>query len=135
MKDDNQTIVREIDSLIRQHLWFDFQVYRYEGNSLSIVGSTDLTYYHSLEIIFKEVFFVSCFFQGWHSDTSKTVIEIPTAELEQKLNLKYEIESGYQVFIIHPEDYENQICIVAKRIAYRTDTVTYYSKENIKEKE
>src|SRR5882724_11984100 len=125
MKDKNYKIVVEIDGVIRQNLWFDFYILKYDGNNLTLAGSTDLTYYHTLEIIFEEVFFVSSF-QGWRSDTNKVVIEIPSEELARELNLKYEIKQGYQVFIIHPEDYKNDIFIAAKRIAYRTDTVTYY---------
>jgi hypothetical protein len=53
------------------------------------------------------------------------VIEIPVGETEKELNKKFEIEQGYQLFIIHPEDYKNRIYIAAKRIAYRTGKVNY----------
>lgn len=125
MGNENQKNVLEIDSIIRQNPWFDFHITKYDGYNLTLVGSIDLTYFHTLEIIFEEVFFVSSFFEGWRTETSEVVIEIPIDETEKELNKKFEIQQGYQLFIIHPEDFKNRIYIAAKRIAYRTDKVNY----------
>jgi hypothetical protein len=102
---------------------------------LIIAGSKDLSYCHNLEIIFTDVFFASTFFNGWQSDTSKPVIELPDIETNLNLNVKFEIEEGYQMFIIRTEDYENDIYIAAKEIDFNTDTVYYYQRENLKENE
>ena len=131
----HNTIVKQIDDYIRQNAWFDFHLWRYDGRKLIISGSTDLTYYHKLEIIFTDVFFASTFFDGWNSDTNKPVIEIPEYELNIELNTKFEIEQGYQIFIINTEDYKNDIYIAAKEIEFNTDTVFYYQRENLGDNE
>ena len=56
-----KSVVKQIDDHIRQNTWFDFHLWRYDGRNLVISGSTDLTYYHKLEIIFTDVFFASTF--------------------------------------------------------------------------
>jgi hypothetical protein len=126
--------VQKIDSIIRSNLWFDFHVVKYDGQ-LILGGSTDLTYYHKLEIIFEEVFFFSGFFQDWKSNTKEEVIKLPDENLRIKLNQKFEIELGYQIFVMVTEDYENDIYIAAKKISFNTDTVYYYYRENLLENE
>jgi len=135
MSENLKITISQIDKFIRNNEWFDFHVWKYDGRSLVISGSIDLTYYHKLEIIFEDVFFVSAFFQEWHSDTSKTVIEIPDGEHCKTLNINFEIEKGYQIFIIRTEDYKNDIYIAAKAVKYNTDTVFYYQRENLEDGE
>ena len=129
MDSKHKSTVKQIDDFIRKNLWFDFQLWLYDGRNLIIAGSIDLTYYHELEIIFTDVFFASTFFEGWRSDTEKPVIEIPDEELNRALNAKFEIEQGYQIFIIRTEDYENDVYIAAKEIDFKTDKVYYYDRE------
>ncbi len=140
LKTDNLTlmiknIVSEIDQIIRKNEWFDFHVLQYDGHNMIIGGSIDLTYHHNLELIFEDVFYVSAYFNGWHTDTDKTVIEIPDDNLNNDLNIKFDIEQGYQLFIIHTEDYNNDIYIAAKGLTFNTDTVYYYEREGLKENE
>src|SRR5689334_12910663 len=111
-----ENTVLEIDKIIRQNLFFDFYVLKYDGNSLIIAGSNDLSYYHTLEIIFEDVYFVSAFFNGWHSNTTSKVFYIP--ENINELNRNYGIEKGYQIFILKPEDHDSDIIIAAKRISF-----------------
>lgn len=127
--------VKEIDNYIRQNDWFDFHLWRYDGRKLIIAGSIDLSYYHKLEIIFTDVFFASTFFQDWHSNTKNPVIELPNKELNKELNLKFEIEQGFQIFILRTENYRNDIFIAAKNIEFNTDTVYYYARENLNKNE
>ena len=131
MNDKNKLAVNEIDNYIRENTWFDFHVWRYDGRNLIISGSIDLTYYHKLEIVFKDVFFASTFFESWRSNTNKPVIEIPEHKVNKALNLKFEIEQGYQIFLIRTEDFKNDIYIAAKEISFNTDTVYYYQKDNL----
>lgn len=128
-------IVSEIDHEIRLNEWFDFHVLEYDGYRLSIGGGKDLTYSHELEIIFEDVFFASIFFDGWHSDTKRPVIELPTETLNKELNLKFEIQQGFQIFIIHPEDFKNKIYIAAKTLNYKKETVFYYDRQELKDNE
>ena len=123
--------VIEIDSIIRRNAWFDFHLYSYDGYRMIITFSKDLTYYHKLEIIFEDIFYASTFFNELHTDLTKTVIEIPEPKLNKELNLEFEIEEGYQIIIIHTEDYKNDIYIAAKSLSYNTDTVYYYDRKNL----
>ncbi|PIQ15937.1 MAG: hypothetical protein COW67_05535 [Flavobacteriales bacterium CG18_big_fil_WC_8_21_14_2_50_32_9] len=51
------------------------------------------------------------------------------------MNEKYEIEQGYQLFIFKIEDYSNDVVIAAKHVTFNTNTVYYYERPNLKEKE
>lgn len=125
--------VTEIDKKIREYTCLDMTVFRYDGYKLIIAGSTDLCYYHRLEIIFEDVFFIRCHLQGWNSDTSQPVFMIP--ENEYELNMKYEIEQGYQLFIFKAEDMKNDVVIAAKNIYYSDNIVYYYYREELKANE
>ncbi|MBO3271847.1 hypothetical protein [Hymenobacter defluvii] len=133
MTSEIHSIVAEIDKEIRQHPWFDFHVFSYNGSELVIAGSEDLSCYHTLEIVFEDVFFMSGFYQGWHSDTKAPVFILP--QNESDLNQQFEIEQGYIAFIFKAEDYKNDIVVAAKHISYNTDTIFYYEREGLKEKE
>lgn len=129
MSEQIKNIVLEIDNEIRQNKWFDFHVLKFDGCKLIIAGSVDLIYYHTLEIIFEDVFFVSGFFRGWHSETENRVFLIP--ENVKEMNEKYEIEQGYELFVFKTEDYKSDIIISAKNITYKTETVYYYKENEI----
>lgn len=129
MTEEIRNIVTRIDSEIRQNAWFEFHVSKFDGYKLSVAGSIDLIYYHNLEIIFEDVFFVSAFFHGWHSDTTKRTFFLP--DNEKEYNEKYEIEQGYQIFIFKTENHNNDVIIAAKKLTYNTNTVYYYDKKDI----
>jgi hypothetical protein len=132
---DHKLIAAEIDSIIRKNAWFDFHVLNYDFKNLIIAGCTDLTYSHTLEIIFENVFFVSGFFQGWHSDTKEPVFLVPENEVEQNMNERYEVQAGYQLFVFQAEDYKQNVIIAAERVSFNTDTVFYYDRPGLKENE
>ncbi|NNV57824.1 hypothetical protein [Limnovirga soli] len=133
MTEKIKDIVTQIDREIRKEKSFDFHVISYDGCRLTIAGSTDLTYYHKLEIIFDDVFFVSGVFGGWHSDTERVVFSLP--DNEKDLNQKFEIEQGYELFIFKADDYKNDFIIAAKTLSFNTDTVFYYDRRDLKENE
>ncbi|MDA9339619.1 hypothetical protein N9Q68_01465 [Polaribacter sp.] len=123
-------VVENIDKIIRSNEWFDFHVLNYDGRTLKIGGGINLTYYHSLEILFTDVFFVHGFFQTWHSETKDQVLLIPDEELNQELNIKFEIEKGYQIYIFRTEDYKNDVYIAAKQITFNENIQRYYEGKN-----
>ncbi|MCB2407290.1 hypothetical protein [Hymenobacter lucidus] len=105
----------------------------YNGSELIIAGSEDLTYSHKLEIIFSNVFLVSAFFQGWHSDVKAPVFYLP--DNVRELNLQHEIEQGYMLFAFRTEDYRNDVLVAAKSVSYNTDTVYYYERPELQANE
>ena len=135
MNEHIRNTVVKIDEHIRRELWFDFHVINFDGQKLTIAGGIDLHYYHSLELIFEDVFFVSCFFQGWHSNTGLPVFVLPELSQQIELNLKFEIEQGYQLFVFKTKDYKNDCYVAAANISFNTDTVFYHYRPDLKENE
>jgi hypothetical protein len=133
MTEEIKNRVLNIDLEIRRHEWFDFHVLNFDGSKLTIAGSDDLTYYHTLEIIFEDIFFVSAFFQGWHSNTKERTFLLP--DNEKETNEKFEIEQGYQLFIFRTEEYTNDVMIAARNLSFSTDTVYYYERPDLKANE
>jgi len=133
VNEEIKNIVLEINNEIQQQDWFDFHILSFDGFTLKVAGGTDLAYYHKLEVIFEDIFFVSGFFKNWRSNTKERTFILPLNE--EEMNRKYEIELGYQLFIFRTEDYENDVLIAAKKIRYNTDTVYYYERTDLKENE
>ncbi|AWA31042.1 hypothetical protein HYN48_13645 [Flavobacterium magnum] len=133
MKNHLELTVEKIDSLIRDNLFFDFHVFSYDTKKLILAGSENLTYYHTLEIIFEDVFFVSGIFAQLKTDNKSTVFSIP--EDQHLLNLTYEIEQGYHLFTLKAEDFKSNFIIAAKSISFNTDTVYYYNRKDLKPNE
>ena len=133
MTNDIKAKVAEVDSIIRKQSWFDFHVLSYNESKLVVAGGIDLSYYHTLEIIFENVFFVSGIFKEWRSDTSAPVFMLPENEME--LNKQFEIEQGYQLFIIRTDDHHNNFIVAAEKLSFNTDTVFYYNRSDLKENE
>ena len=125
--------VNEIDAIIRSNPFFDLYVYSYDTDKLIIAGSQDLTYYHTLEIIFEDVLFVSGKFTKLSTDKKSPIISMP--ENSKFLNIKYEIEQGYNLFRISVEDLKNNFFVAAKSISFNNDTVYYYNKKNLNRSE
>ena len=131
MTNEMRKAVEEIDAVIRQNAWFDFQVSSYDGSNLVISGSTDFTYYHELEVTFHNVFFASGYFRDWKSDTTQSVFRMPEQEEAHQMNFQLEIEEGYELFIFEVEDSKNDVIVVVRSISYSMDTVLYYYREKL----
>ncbi len=133
LKNQNLEKVTVINQIIKKQEISDFQIISYDKTCLVVGGSFDLTYYHTLEIIFTDVFFFKGYFEGWQADFLDTVFEIPKNEKE--LNLKYEIEHPYQLFVFRTDNKQNDIIIAANSVSYNTDTVFYYNRPDLKDNE
>lgn len=128
-----KVLAEEIDSVIRTNrLWFDFHVFKFEHNKLIIAGSTDLTYYHEMEIIFENVQMFHGFFNEWHSEVENIVFE--KLDDLNDFNGLYEIEQGNYVFRFTSDSHQHDIIIAARNVSYNTDTVLYYYREDLGEK-
>jgi len=122
-------LVQNIDKLIRAHHCFDFHILKYDGRTLTIGGGTNLTYSHSLEIAFTDVFFIHGFFETFSTDTTNQVFYIPDQIKARQLNLEFEIEQGYKLFVFKTDNYENDVYIAAKDVNYEEKIVKYYEEE------
>lgn len=127
LKAKNFDLTQEIDRYIRQFTWLDFEVYRYDGYRLTVVGSTDFSYYHQLEIVFEYVFFVLGNFSTWSSDTEKQVFGFPNNEAE--LITHFNIEQNYQLFEFRQDGLDNDFLIASNTLTYNTDRVLLPKRE------
>ncbi|WP_417761428.1 hypothetical protein [Shewanella sp.] len=110
--------VAETDKLIRNKLWCDFQVASYSGSDVVIRGGIDLCYSWELLLTFKQVAGYFGPFE-WQSDTSKVVFDMPEGDELVALNLRYEVEMGYNIYRFTPEYHSQPIIIIAQGMSCR----------------
>ncbi len=117
---DKKRIVACINKFLMKELWFDFEVMQYTGNELIVMGSLDISSTHEIEVIFRDIFFVSLP-MNWRTDTSAIVLEIVTGKKASVLNRRFQVEQGYSIFRFNAEYYPDDFgCLVAaKEIDYR----------------
>ena len=108
-------VVKKINNFIRSRGWFDFEVKYFSETNLRIVGGIELEYYSELEIVFEDVFFVSCAL-SWRTDTSQDAIHILQGREAYDFNVRNNIQQGYSIFEIIPEYFDREFYVVAKRI-------------------
>lgn len=101
----NNAIVDELNQIVSASLWFDFTILSYQKGNLEIGGSIDLLYGYTLKITFTDVFFISMA-ADWKTDTEKPFLYVLSLSGDEfmQINMLYEIEIGYEVFKIQPED-------------------------------
>ncbi len=116
--------VVKINSAVSGNAWFDFSVVEFQAGELTIYGGIDLSYFYQLAIKFSGV-------QGfhgpfvWKSDTSKSVIDLPSGEELRELNIKYDAEAGYQLFRFKAEDQKTPVIIFASECTVIDEEIHY----------
>ena len=109
--------IEQINSFVKNKHWIDFE-FRESGNDIVLIGSKDFTYYHEIEITFKNVKKYSLE-ENWSVDTSKDFI----------------IKSN-EAYLINNEDIPlEKHFLQAQEVIFNTDTVFYYKRDNLKEGE
>lgn len=107
--------VMNIDRVIRQYPWLDFEVAEYKNGKLTIVGSVDTSDEHVVEIDFVGVAFASlpmC----WRTDTTNVVISVVEGGSAVVINQTFRVEQGSSLFQFVPEDYPQAFrCLVGAR--------------------
>ncbi|AOR63393.1 hypothetical protein [Pectobacterium wasabiae] len=114
---------QDLVSAIKEHdwkqSWLDFSVFLYDRERLIIVGSEDLSYYHTLEIIIE----LPSFVQGildWPCDVNHNFIKISKNHLEDEFIIEFY------------SDDEFTFKAIGKYISINFDTVFYYKREDLK---
>lgn len=114
-----KVIVDELNNLLSEKPWFDFQVKKYSDYELVIHGGISLYQRVDLIIIFTDVFFMSIP-TGWQTDTSDLVLHVREPQDERYSDPKFRESNHHLIFEFTPEDYPNLLCEVrAKTITYR----------------
>ena len=126
MEKEENLILELINQRVSQLKWVDSYVYKFESNSLTIVGSQDFCYYHNFEISFKDVHFYSGVFSWkWDYDDAKVFIEI-IDDLTSKvqINQKFRVEQGNTLFKLNNTD-GLEIFIGCRSVAFSNELVKY----------
>ena len=139
MEDEFKSYIEDINSLqvknkissinnsIKDNMWLDFMISNYEKD-LHIIGSNDLSCYHSIEVIFKNASFVQCskYFNAcpneydvFHTCCSDDINFI-------KGRYKNIINDKYSIMIkIKPDDTNSFFYIVCDDIEFCNEEVRY----------
>jgi hypothetical protein len=115
--------ISNVNKYLSTSFYIEMSFYKYNKGSLTVVASENLLYYHTLEIIFQDVDFISGKVE-WKIDTKKPSFGLLTGEDFLEFNLKYRTLRGYQVFNFLDED-GLYTYIVAKDVSLRINTVKY----------
>lgn len=115
--------INEINEIISTKPWFDFELIELKNKTAKIIGSTDFSYFHEIEIVIEDVYYIQCP-DNWKSDTTSKVLVIPSLEDQRKINMLYEVEQGYTLIQFIAEDI-GPIYISCKSINYDDKKVTY----------
>ncbi|MGB3259914.1 hypothetical protein [Paenisporosarcina sp.] len=115
-----KVVVKEIDTIIRKELWYEFIVDQYTATNKLILNGGFSTSYPDIEIIFEDIFFISLPIM-WKSDTKKVVLTLLEGEEFRKMNIKFGVEIGYHIFKFTPNYYSSNFgCLIgAKKISFR----------------
>ncbi|WCT56196.1 hypothetical protein PQ456_01315 [Paenibacillus kyungheensis] len=114
-KNDVLLLVKDINSKLKNNLWFDFEVVKYEKNEVIIGGGKSLSYPHEIEIQFTDVFFISLPME-WQTDTSKDVLVILEGEEAYNINTQFQVEQGHYIFKFIPEGYSEEFgCLIGAK--------------------
>jgi len=119
-----ESVVEQINLLVKNEIHFEFDIYSYNKNALVIVGSEDLLYFHVMEIHLTEVVFMLGN-TSWHVDPSYDCISIVDAEEFPGFGMNYHIEKGVKIFKFRCDD-TAPFYVVAKDIRLEMKTVKYY---------
>lgn len=99
-----EEVIKRINEFLQEQLWMDFEIIEYSKLCLKIIGSIDISNAPTMELILRDVFFISAPL-NWQTDTSKNVITLLKDEDAKKINLQFQVEQGYHIIKIDPEDY------------------------------
>lgn len=115
-----QTAVELINKVVKNMPCCDFEVVEYNRNNLLIGGGYSLSYAHSLLIEFEDVFFMTLN-SSWSINTDNDFILLAHPNECLKINQRYQIEQGYTLFKIVPEnlDIASSFYISAKNVVLK----------------
>lgn len=120
--------MEEVNSLLKEHLFFDFNVYEYRRDKLIVAGNHDLTYSHTLELIFHHPLFFTGYFDLKTSPQEKDVVQHLSPKEETIINDFYTNIEGYKRYKICGD--ESDIIIYAESLEIKWKTVLYYKPED-----
>lgn len=133
---DTREILDRINEFLEGRAWFDFRLSDYNGLDLYLVGSTDLSYYHELEIVFENASFILCSSEWSAGLDHEPVFSLAEPEDHALVN-SYDNSWGYSVLIkMCTDDSDKPFYIGCYGIHYSDEQVFYHGDYgNLDEKE
>lgn len=120
--------IEGLNSLLKQHLFFDFNIYEYRKDKLIVAGNNSLTHSHTLELIFHNPLFLAGYFDIKTSPQEKDVIQHLSQKEETVFDKSYSNIEGYERYKIFGD--ESDIIIYAESLEIKWNTVLYYKPED-----
>ncbi|QDQ27029.1 hypothetical protein FNU76_12025 [Chitinimonas arctica] len=65
--------INELNSIIKEELWYDFYIDSYKNESIVLKGTLDASYGHNLEIRLEQVSYIDAPLQ-WKTDTTDDIV-------------------------------------------------------------
>lgn len=118
-----------VNTAVNKMPWCDAWVVPGAFNTLVLALSTDLDYYHTIEVVFHEVLF-SRLKHTFKINVSKGLFQVVNEPELSSLHRENLVEVGYQLYRLMDED-KNLYYIVADRISASFDTVYHYYNEEL----
>ncbi|WDV44824.1 hypothetical protein PV797_15035 [Clostridiaceae bacterium M8S5] len=112
-----------------------------EDGTLTIAGDFDLSYCHSVEIVFKKTTYISCpvcFSDAFFRIATESEKEVLSSKLYGNWNeLIICIEADKNLYDVDKNSYDcsKKYFILAEEIEYKFGTVYYYKREKLEEGE
>lgn len=127
--------IYSINNYISENKWFDVEILNMKGGDLIIIGSTDFTYGHIIEIKFLNIQHISMNSE-WSIETIVDFISIIKNKEEViNINSKFNIIDGHILFKLSCEDGETCFYVAAMDIEVNFDNVYYFDKKDLKANE
>lgn len=117
---NEQSIISELKKHNWKESWLDFSIFLYERGRLVIVGSDDLSYYHTLEITIETPSYVNGV-MDWSCDLDDDFMKISIHNNDSQSLSILEFYS----------DNELKFKTIGNSISINFDTVFYYKKDNL----
>ncbi|MBO0940088.1 hypothetical protein J2I47_26325 [Fibrella sp. HMF5335] len=118
-----------INQALSKMPWCDCQIIPGNYGSLVLAVSEDLTYFHTIEVIFNNVSFSKI--NHWFSvDPKKGLFQLLSEDERTLLNREFRIEMDFRLFKLIDEENVNYY-VAAKSVSVNYDSVLYYYKEDL----
>ena len=133
MGTDIQSTLDRINEIVATTNTTDFILHSFVGDSLLLIGSFDLCYYHELEIRFHDVRYIGLPVYGLNSPRLSVA-----SEVERQAHAHIELDDDDMLFRLHGDPDFNGgrvYYIAAKRVSIAEGMVYHYVRDDLKDGE
>ena len=111
--------IDEINSIMKQYLWMDFELATCSTGEAVLHGYIDEAGEDKIRITFSGVDTIVCK-TCFTFDGERDFLEVLDGEDARNINLKYDVLQGNKIFRLINTNVEGDMYIIAKEVAYET---------------